>query len=413
MSKKAGNESAEDAGAIPGAPAGSDRITFLDLLIVMAKRKWLILGLPFCMAILAAIGSFLVPFVYTGTIKLLPPQQAPSTAGALLSQLGGLGGLASLAGGVLGSSRVNDIYIAMLKSRTVADNLIARFDLQKYYEAEKYTLSDVRLVLERRTSIVSGREGIITIEVEDKDAKFAAELANAYVEELAKLTKVLAVTEASRRRLFFEQQLTQARDNLTLAEVAARQGLQKGGLAQAEAQGRTIIEVTARLRAQVSAKEVQIDAMRSFASADNADLQRNQQELEALKRELARVEGSSQIGVARESGSGKSGLENFALLRNIKYYEYLYELLARQYEIAKMDEAKDSTIIQVLDKAVEPDRRTRPKRTQNVIVATLISGVFAVVAAFVLEAFAHARRDPEQVRRFRTLVGYLRFRRAG
>jgi len=233
------------------------------------------------------------------------------------------------------------------------------------------------------------------------------------VEELAKLTKVLAVTEASRRRLFFEQQLTQARDNLTLAEVAARQGLQKGGLAQAEAQGRTIIEVTARLRAQVSAKEVQIDAMRSFASAGNADLQRNQQELEALKRELARVEGSSQIGVARESGSGKSGLENFALLRNIKYYEYLYELLARQYEIAKIDEAKDSTIIQVLDKAVEPDRRTRPKRTQNVIVATLISGVFAVVAAFVLKAFAQARRDPEQVRRFRTLVGHLRFRRTG
>jgi uncharacterized protein involved in exopolysaccharide biosynthesis len=218
---------------------------------------------------------------------------------------------------------------------------------------------------------------------------------------------VLAVTEASQRRLFYERQLLQAKDNLTAAEIAARQGLQRGGLAQVDAQGRSMIEVTARLRAQISAKEVQLGAMRTFAAEGNPELQRTQQELEALRRELGRIEGSPGSVPGKGDTAGASGLDNLGRLRNVKYYEFLYELLARQYELAKIDEAKDATVIQVLDKAVEPDRRSKPKRTLIVIVTGLLAGLLAVLLAFVLEGLESAHGDPGYKRRSVLLRSYL------
>src|SRR5207245_3349047 len=244
------------------------------------------------------------------------------------------------------------------------------------------------------TTIVAGKDGIITIEVDDKDPKRAAELANAYAEELMNLTQVLAVTEASQRRLFFERQLVQAKDNLTAAEIAARQGLQKGGLAQVDAQGRSMIAVTARLRAEISAKEVQLGAMRTFAAEGNPELQRTQQELEALRRELARVEGSSQVaGLGKGDRPGSTGLDNLGRLRDVKYYEFLYELLAKQYELAKIDEAKDATIIQVLDKAIEPDRRSKPQRVLIIVTTALVVLLGSIIWVFVREYVYRANAD--------------------
>src|SRR6266851_3617902 len=278
----------------------------------------------------------------------------------------------------------------MLKSRTVADNLISRFDLGKVYDENR--LSDVRKRLENESTIVAGRDGIITIEIDDKDPKRAAGLANAYVDELTRLTKVLAVTEASQRRLFFERQLLQAKDNLTEAEIAARQGLQKGGLSQVDAQGRSMIEVTARLRAQVSVKEVQIGSMRTFAAEGNPELQRTQQELESLRRELARIEGTSPVAaVGNGEASANSGLDNLGRLRDVKYYEFLYELLAKQYELAKIDEAKDATVIQVMDHAVEPDRKSKPKRTQIVIFSALLALIASILWALIREAVGRTK----------------------
>src|SRR6266853_4210902 len=206
MSEQAHSESQrKDASAVEDAPA-DDEIGLLDLLIVLAKHKRLVLGLPLAAGIVAAVVSVLLPNIYTGTTKILPPQQSASAASALLNQLGGaLGGLSGMASGALGVRNPNDLYIGMLKSRTVADNLISRFELRKVYDEDR--LSDARKRLEKETIIVAGKDGIITVEVDDKDSKRAAELANAYVDELMKLTKVLAVTEASQRRLFFERQL--------------------------------------------------------------------------------------------------------------------------------------------------------------------------------------------------------------
>jgi uncharacterized protein involved in exopolysaccharide biosynthesis len=383
-----------------------DEISLLDLVVVLAKHKRTVLGLPFATAVVAAGISLLLPNIYTGTTKILPPQQSQSTTAAMLGQLGVLTGAA---GGALGIKNPSDLYVGMVKSRTVADNLIARFDLNRVYEQELQ--SNARLALQVRTSIVAGRDGIITIEVDDKDPKRAAEIANAYVDELMKLTKVLAVTEASQRRLFFERQLEQAKDNLTAAEIAARQGLHKGGLAQVDAQGRSMIAVTARLRAEISAKEVQLGAMRTFAAEGNPELHRTKRELDSLRRELERVEGTSPASTVREGEApGSSGLDNLGRLRDVKYYEFLYELLARQYELAKIDEAKDATIIQVLDKAIEPDRKSKPKRTQIVLFSALLALIASILWVLIREATARTKADPLQAHRLNNLRSYLRWK---
>jgi uncharacterized protein involved in exopolysaccharide biosynthesis len=398
------NEERQATNHEPRATNDEDEISLLDLLIVLAKHKWIVLGAPFVGAIAAAIISLLMPNIYTGTTRILPPQQSASAASTLLSQLGGA--IGGLAGGALGVRNPNDLYIGMLKSRTVADKLIDRFDLNKLYEQEFQ--SNTRKILEGRTTVVAAKEGIITVEVDDKDAKRAADLANAYVDELMKLTKVLAVTEASQRRLFFEHQLVQAKDNLTAAEIAARQGLEKGGLAQVDAQGRSMIEVTARLRAQISAKEVQIGSMRTFAAEGNPELQRTQQELETLKRELGRTEGTSTIAVfGKGDKAGSSGLDNLGRLRNVKYYEFLYEMLAKQYELAKIDEAKDATVIQVMDKAIEPDRKSKPKLSLIVLLSALAALFIGILWAFVREGMARTKADSQQASRLLDLKRYL------
>ena len=380
-------------------------VGLLDLLIVLAKHKTLVLGLPAAAAVVSVIVSLLLPNIYTGTTKVLPPQQSQSTS-AVLAQLGSLAGLAG--GAVSGVKNPNDLYVGMLKSSTVTDNLIQRFDLNKLYE-QKFQ-SETRTRLARETRIVAGKDGIITIEVDDKDPKRAAELANGYVDELFKLTKVLAVTEASQRRLFFERQLGQAKENLARAEASTRLALEKGGLVLVEGQGRVMAETSARLRAEITVKEIQIGAMRTFASEQNPELQRTQQQMEVLKRELARTEGTSGSRAGSSAQTNGKGIENLRLLREMKYNEVTYELLARQYEIAKIDEAKDSAIIQVMDKAIEPDRKSRPRRSLIVLLSVLVTFLLAIVWAFALEAVAKSSQDPLGADRWQVLKQHVALR---
>jgi len=383
----------------------ADEISLLDLAIVLAKHKKLILGLPLVAAIIAVIVTLLMPNIYTGVTRILPPQQSQSTAAAMLIQLGGL---ADIAGQSLGIKNPNDLYVGMLKSRTVADTLIDRFGLKKVYDENTYHYA--RMELEKRTMVASGRDGIIKVEVEDKDPKRAAAIANGYVEELYKLTQTLAVTEASQRRLFFERQLDQTRKKLANAEAAARQGLEKGGLVVIDAQGRGMVETTARLRGQIAVKEIQISAMRAFATGQNPDLKQAQHELEAMKEELAKMEGTAS-GRDNAGSVGKAdGMENLRLLRDVKYFETIFELLAKQYEIARIDEARDASLIQVLDEAVEPEQKSKPKRALIVILSALVAGVITVSWAFVAEALEKARRDPDGSSRLQALRIDLRFR---
>jgi tyrosine-protein kinase Etk/Wzc len=387
------------------APADRDDVNLLDVLVVLAKHKKVVLGFPVAAALIALVISLILPKWYTGVAQILPPQQQQSTASAMLSQLGSLANLVGGASG-LGLKNPSDLYVGLLKSRTVEDAIIRRFDLLNLYDHESYI--DTRKALERHVAIKSGKEGIIVIEVEDKDPKRSADMANAFVDELNKLTQTVAVTEASQRRAFFERQLLQAKDTLTEAEVAARKGIEKGGITQVDAQGRSLIEVTARLRAQISGKEIQIGAMRSFAAEGNPDLQRAQQELDAARHELARIEGSvPTTGVVKGEQAGQSGLENLSRLRNVKYYEYLYEFIARQFEIAKIDEAKEGTLVQVVDVAVIPDKKSSPRRALIVLIAALAAFIVAISFAFFKENLDRANSDPDQASRLKLLRKYL------
>jgi tyrosine-protein kinase Etk/Wzc len=386
------------AEAMESQMSDADSIDILDLLIGASKHKKLIFGFTTTVATAAIVITLLMPPIYTGSTKILPPQNQSAASGVLAQ----LGGLAGLAGGAIKSP--TEIYVSMLKSRTVADSLISRFELLNLYKA--VYPSQAREQLAEVTTILAGKDAIITIEVDDKDPKRAAALANGYVEELLKLTQVLAVTDASQRRLFFERQYAQARDNLANAEEAARHALQQGGLVKVDEQGRGMIETTARLRAQITMKEVQIGAMRTYASDQNADLRATQQELEALRRELAKVEGTGSDLAVAPGASSNRGVENLRLLRNVKYYEIIYELLGRQYELSKIDEAKESSVVQVLDRAIEPDRKSKPKRTLIVVVSTMAAFVISLLLAFVIEAITRSKSDPEAGRKMAILRQY-------
>lgn len=365
----------------------------LDVLIVMAKYKKLIICLPIVAAIASAAISFVLPNIYKASTKLLPPQQSQSGAAALLSQLGGAAG--ALAGSSL--KNPNDLYIGMLKSRTIGDKLIAKFDLQNVYDEE--TMEKTRLTLENNTVIAAGKDGLITIDVEDNDKKRATQLANTYVAELVSLTKILAVTEASQRRVFFERQLEQSKDNLAKAEMALKGALDTHGVISVDADSRAIVETVGRLRAKISAKDIEISAMKAFVTTSNPDYKRVQEELISLRSELSKLENGrpdlESDGHPDVSGSTKQvGLENIKILRDVKYYQMLYELLAKQYEVARLDEAKDTAIIQVLDPAIEPERKFKPKRSVLILISTMLAFFVAVGWAFVKDARKKMLGDP-------------------
>jgi tyrosine-protein kinase Etk/Wzc len=385
-------------GELSGAES---EVSVLDLLVVLASHKRFILRFVLGAAVLAVVVAILMQDRYEGKVVLLPPQQNSSMASTLLGQLGGmgaLGSLASLAGGGLSIKNPSDMYVALLTSRTVEDAMIQRFGLMAEYHKKR--LSDTRKELENRTTAVAGtKDGLIRITVEDHDPKRAADLANGYVEEFRKLSATLAITEAARRRLFFEQQLRESKDNLTDAEEAMRRTQQSTGVLQIDSQARALIESAAVLRAQVAAKQVQIQSMRSFAAEDNPALVLAKQELAALQKQLEQVAGSqpdtgSDINLSKGRVTG-AGLEYLRRLRDLKYHETVYELLAKEFEIAKLDEAREGSIVQVVDPAVTPDKKSSPHRTLIVIGAVIFAFLVAGVWVLLRESWNRSLEIPE------------------
>lgn len=359
-------------------------IHILDLLAVVARHKKSIIGITLVGAVLVAGISLAMPSIYTASTKILPPQQSQSAATVILGQLGSLGGLA---GNSLGVKSPTDIYVGMLGSRTVGDRLIKRFKLDQVYETKLH--SDTLKVLAGASTFATEKDGLISIEVDDKDPVRAAALANGYVEELQRLMSELALSDAAQRRVFFEQQLNQAKLNLGESEVALKKVQEKTGLIKPEGQAEVLITSVANLRAQIAAKEVQLGAMRTFATGNNPDYIHLQEELNGLRAQLNKAEtganaGNGDIGVAT-SRMPEVGLEYVRRLRDVKYNETFFEVLAKQFEIAKLDEAKEKGVLQVVDKAIEPDRKSKPKRATMVFLGALISGFIAVCRAFYKE----------------------------
>lgn len=378
--------------------AEEDEIHLLDLLQVAAENlRLLVLG-PLAAGLLALGISFAISPTFTATTKFLPPQQQQSSAAAMLQSLGALGGIASAAG----LKNPADQYVAFIKSRSIQDTLVDRFKLKERYQAQY--VQDARKALEGNTRISAGaKDGLVTVEVDDKDPAFAAQLANAHVEELQKLMSRLAVTEAQQRRVFFERQLADAKSGLANAEQALKgSGLNSSAI---KANPEAAVESLAKLKAMVMAQEVKLASMRGYLTENAAEFRQAQTELSALRGQLARAE-------REEPSTARSREESdyVAKFREFKYQETLFELFAKQYEIAKIDESREGALIQVLDVAKPPELKSKPKKALIAVVATLAVGFLLLLWVFVRQSVRNASHDPESAEKLVNLR--LAWRRA-
>ncbi len=363
-------------------PPPDDEISLLDLLLVVAENVRLLVFGPL-LAGLAALGiAFIIPPTFTATTRILPPQQQQGAAAMLASQLGALGGLAGAAG--LNIKNPADTYVALIKSRTVADGMIERFDLMKVYEQN--LRQDARKALATATKVSSGKDGLITIEVDDKEAKRAADIANAYVQELSKLTGSLAITEAQQRRVFFETQLQLAQENLKKAELTL--GQTGAGESLLKSAPLTVVEGIARLKAQVTAQEIRLATMRGYLTDDSPQFQLAQRELASLRSHLTQAERD-------QPAKGVPATDYLNRFRDFKYQETLFELMAKQYELARLDEAREGAVIQVVDPAVVPERKSKPKRALIAVLTSLVAGFALLLFVFVRASLRKGEADPE------------------
>lgn len=336
-----------------------------------------------------------MPPVYRAETSLLPPQPSSSMALQALSQLAG--GAAGIGADVLGIKHPADLYAGLLKSNTVLDRIIDRFKLMELYDKE-YRIDARKALLDNIEVNVDKKSNIITLSVEDKDHVRAAQMANAFVEELKALTKGLAITEASQRRLFFEEQLKDTRLALIKAEEDLKKFQEKTGAIKVEEQAKAVIEGIATLRAQIAAKEVEIKVMKTYSTPYNPDLQRAEEALRAMKAELQKLEakeGKNPDPLMPTGRMPEVGMEYLRKLRELKFNETLYELLLKGYETARLDEARDAVVIQVVDKAIPPDKRAKPKRTLMVLVARFTAFFLSI---YLLPSLLNTKK-----RQFRTL----------
>ncbi len=343
----------------------------------IAAAHWKAILLAVAAGALVSLGvAWLLPNTYTATAVIIPPQQNQSAAAAFAGQLGSL---MALGGKDLGFRTPSDLYLGLLGSRSIADALIHRFDLKKVYDAA--TLEDTRKKLSRKTDLTSGKDSLIKIAVEDTDANRAAALSNAYVEELYAQNKRLALTESAQRRQFFEREVEQEKDILARAEAEMAATQKQTGMLQLSGQVEAVIRSVAQVRAAIASDEVMLRRLETGATEQNSEVRTVQAELAALRAQLAKLQSGSPVPgdtAIPTAAVPDAGLSYMRRLRELKYHESLYEIFSKQYEAAKVDEAKEASVIQVVDHAAPPDKKSGPPRFLLTVAGALCSGVLAL-----------------------------------
>ncbi len=333
-----------------------------DLFLTLLQRWKLLVFGPLAVGLIALGISYLIPQTFTARTSFLPPQQQGAAASALSS----LGALANLAGGG-GVRTPADQFVALLQSANVQDRVIDQYKLIEVYDV-RYRVDARRKLSENVRVSLSKRDGIIAVEVDDRSPQRAAEIANSFVDELQRLTATLAITEAQQRRVFFERQLAQTRDKLTAAQVALQaSGFNAGAL---KSEPRAAAEAYAKLRAETTAAEVRLQALRGSLVDTAPEVSQQVAIVTALRGQLARTETES------ETASSANYIGRF---REFKYQETLFELFSRQYELARVDEAREGALVQVIDKAQQPERKSRPKRGNAAVLSTLAAAAVLVM----------------------------------
>jgi tyrosine-protein kinase Etk/Wzc len=391
-------------------------VHLLDYLIILAKHSRMIIYVSAAVTLLTYLVLFILPNKYTAVARLLPPQQNTTLSAQILSNLGsgvtpgsGPGG-GGMAAGLLGLKSPADLYVAMLGCDSLFDRIIVRFNLMKVYK-EKYS-DDARKTLRKRVNITAGlKDTIITIEVTDQDATRAAEIANAFIDELDKLLQGLAHQEARERLVFLEKERVHTLQNLTKAEETLRTFSEKNSVLQIDAQTRGAIEYIARLRGEIDAKEVQIQVLRQQATPFNYDLVRLETESKSLKEKLRTAEAQcgdrlSDVCIPSSKAPG-IGLEYLRLFREAKFQENLYLLYVKLVETARMDIARNFNVVQVLDPGIAPQKKSN-KRVLPAILAGMITLFMMICVAFLREYMQNVNNREDDVRRLSLLKDYLR-----
>ena len=368
--------------------ADDDEISLLDLLQVVADNlRLLVLG-PLVAGLLALGYSFTITPTFTATTKFMPPGQQQSGAAMMAQSLGALGGLAGAVGGI---KNPMDQYIAFLQSNSVRDALVDRF---KMLDRLGTTSRENARAAVGSVQISSGKDGLITIDASDKDPAFAAQLANAYVEELGKVLNRLAVTEAQQRRLFFEKQLAKAKDSLIQAERALK--VSGVGSSLLKTSPTAAVEGVAKLKASITAQEIKLGAMRGYLAESSPDFKQAQTELAAMRAQMTRAE-------KEEPGANGAESDYIAKFRDFKYHETLFELFAKQYEMARIDESREGAVIQVLDAAQPPERKSKPKKAQMAMLTTLAASFALLLFVFIRQFLRRAAQSPESAQKLSRL----------
>ena len=387
-------------------------VALADLLTWLGQGKRLIA----LVTVLAGIASLAVSLamtpIFTARATLLPPQS--QQGGGSAAALAALGSLGALAGG-LGAKTPDELYVALLRSDSVQRALAQRFDLLKRYEVESY--ETLRKVMPSTIRIATDKKsGLIGIEVDDPDPKFAADLANAHTGEITKVLARLAVSEAQLRRVFFEKQLKDTKEALIAAEQDLRRVQEKSGVIVLDKQAEALIGGAATVRAQISEREVQLKVLRGSATEQNPDVIRLASELRALRAELARMESTQggNAGSAVDMPVGRipeAAIDYVRARRELKLQETLLEGMIRQVEIAKLDEAKEGPVLQPVDVALPPDRKSKPSRALIVLASTLF-GLLASMLFVVVRGHAAAARadDPQRAAAWRGVARAWRIR---
>lgn len=381
-----------------------DVINLLDYLEVIAKNWRMIAKTTFIAAVFSVIYSLCLSNIYTATTRILPPQQDSSGLMGMLMG-GAAGGMGGMAADLLGKGTPADMYVGVLSSEALSDTIIDRFKLMDIYE-QKYRVETYKL-LDKKVDIAAGKkDGIISIIVEDKDPRLAAAIANAYVEELGKLLAKLNITGAGQNRAYLEERLTKAKVDLVKAEDALKVFQSKNKAIDITNQAKASIEGVAMLNAQLAVQEAQLSALLSQFTNSTQEVQIIKATIRNLKGQIARLEGTQKGSSIPTVGSVPDlGLEFIRLTREFKIQEALVELLTKQNEMAKLSEAKDTTGIQVIQTAREPDKETKPKRSLIVLATTFAAGFGAVLYAFIREA--GERMPPEDRERWGRIRGML------
>jgi tyrosine-protein kinase Etk/Wzc len=380
-------------------------INLLDVLIAIGQEKLTIIVATFLAAITGVVISLITPPTYVARASILPAQ--PTLGASALAGLTGLPGLPGLSGmsgmsGMSGGVKSSDqMYIAFMRSQSVQIALIDQLKLKERYGSKN--LEEARMSLTNRVTISSEKSsGLLVIHAEDGDAEFAALLANQHVHELNVILSRLAITEAQQRRLYFEQQVAKAQQNLPVLEIRFKEAQKKSGVEVV-----SLLSESSSLPGQIAAKELQLQILSRFATVQNPEMKRLSTEISALRSQLSRYE----LGHTQANGSDKANTtsnvkatstyqqEAAQAYTTLKIQESLLDGFVRQLEVAKIDEAKEGTAVQVLDVARAPEIRAHPQRRKMVTAYTVTGFVIGLVLALLKALLRHAQSTPEGIKR--------------